>query len=476
MIVDWLSGMGSVCVVAAVLLSAGLILLIIHNGRLHRQLLMEQDRSRTMLHFDPLSGLPNRTYLLEELNLLSAESDESGALFLINIDHFTHINDTFGPTSGDWILKEVGVRLQALVPPEATVYRLGGDEFVVLMQEVMSERDTTQFAARLIKGFKSPFNMGNSNSLHISISIGISLFPQHASNVEDLLTSADVALYQAKKGGKGFYTVYDTSMQLKLRERMEIEKHLLYALDYDELELHYQPQVDAVSEKIVGFEALLRWNSPKLGRVSPDKFIPIAEESRLIIPIGEWVLITACEFLSRVHEQGFRDCKISVNLSVMQLKQDNFLDTVSELLEQSGIEPEYIEIEITESLLMESSEREHLVTKLNRLRTVGIGIALDDFGTGYSSLSYLQVLPITILKMDKQFLAKTEEDEASRSLASIILLIGHRLGLTIVAEGVETTGQLAFLREHECDLIQGYLYSMPLPEQDALSLLASWRT
>lgn len=440
-----------------------------------RDMLREnEEKLHKMAYYDSLSGLPNRAFLLEELDRFVAGDGSWAALMFIDMDNFKSINDTFGHKHGDSIIMEAGNRLKTMLSPEIMVFRLGGNEFVVLVKEYMDKQQVFQMADRLIGSFKQPF-MINQTQLHIVVSIGIAFYPEHAGNPDDLIKSADVALYHAQNTGNGSYCVYDASMQIELQNRMQIETQLLSALDHREFRLHYQPQIDAVSGRIVGFEALLRWTNPELGTVPPDKFIRIAEDNRQIIPIGEWVLQTACAFLKQVHHNGNPECTISVNISVIQLKQDRFVDSVLGILKKVALAPEFLEIEITESIFMESSDRTPLVAKLNQLRQLGIRVAIDDFGTGYSSLSYLQALPITTLKMDKQFIDQTETSDGGQALASTILLIGHSLGLQIVAEGVETEGQFVFLKQHNCDIIQGYLFSRPLPEAEVFKLLEGWK-
>ncbi|WP_138495075.1 putative bifunctional diguanylate cyclase/phosphodiesterase [Paenibacillus pinistramenti] len=437
------------------------------------QLRQKEDKLHKLAYFDTVSGLPNRVYLMELLESSLAEPDQKAALLFIDTDNFKNINDTLGHKEGDQLIKQVGERLTGMLPSGAMLFRFGGDEFVMLVREAAALEQLQLLTRQLLKGIKEPFQFGQSE-LHLSVSIGIALYPEHASNPEELIKNADLALYHAQKLGKSSSVVYDAVMQKELQSRMLIESHLVSALDHDEFELHYQPQVDAATGRITGFEALLRWNNSELGRVSPDKFIRIAEDSRQINAIGEWVLLTASSFLKDLHDAGYADCKMSVNISVMQLKQEGFVDTLAEILEDVGLPPNRLEIEITESLFMESGERRDLIAKLDQVRQMGIGIALDDFGTGYSSLDYLRELPITTLKMDKKFVDPIEAEEESRSLASAILLIGHSLGLRIVAEGVETPKQLDFLKANNCDMIQGYLYSKPLPDRQIKELLERW--
>ncbi|ANS76713.1 hypothetical protein AWM70_20780 [Paenibacillus yonginensis] len=437
------------------------------------RLQQNEDNLHKLAYYDPISGLPNRMLLLEKLESTLADPDQQAALLFIDTDNFKDINDSLGHKWGDVLIREAGERLNSMLPKEAMLFRFGGDEFVMLLIGEISPSDLQLLARRLINGFKPPFAAGQ-GELHLSISIGMALYPLQASGPEELIKNADLALYRAQKQGKSSFVLYDASMQLELQSRMKMEARLLSALDHDEFKLVYQPQVDSSTGRISGFEALLRWENPELGQVAPDKFIQIAEDIRQIIPIGEWVLLTACRFLKKLHNSGYEGYKISVNISVIQLKQEGFVHTMADILQKVDLPAEFLEIEITESLFMESSERNELIAKLDQLRQLGIGIALDDFGTGYSSLDYLRELPITTLKMDKKFVDPIEQDEDSRSLASAILLIGHSLGLKIVAEGVETASQFHFLKTHGCDKIQGYLFSKPLGEAEVAGLLSKW--
>ncbi|GGA30861.1 sensor domain-containing protein [Paenibacillus physcomitrellae] len=437
------------------------------------RLRQNEDKLQKLAYFDPVSGLPNRVLLLEKLESSLTDMNRQAALLFIDTDNFKNINDSLGHKWGDVLIREAGERLNSLKPDGAMLFRFGSDEFVMLLIEDISHKALKLLAGRLIKGFECPFTAGQ-GELHLSISIGMALYPEQASSPEELIKNADLALYRAQKLGKSSFVLYDASMQLELQSRMRMEAKLLSALEHGEFMLVYQPQVDTESGRISGFEALLRWENPELGRVAPDKFIRVAEDSRQIIPIGEWVLLTACSFLKNLHNSGYEGYRISVNISVIQLKQDGFVHTMADILKETDLSPEFLEIEITESLFMESAERNELIAKLDQIRQMGIGIALDDFGTGYSSLDYLRELPITTLKMDKKFVDPIEQEEASRSLASAILLIGHSLGLQIVAEGVETNEQFEFLKKHGCDKIQGYLFSKPLAGAEMAGLLTNW--
>lgn len=440
-----------------------------YNKVVENQALLQtsEEKYRLLAYNDVLSGLPNRLSLSEELKTFIQEhSGGHAALFFLDIDNFKYINDTMGHTFGDELLMKVGERLLGLSDGRSKHFRFGGDEFVILFKDVDGFEEVIHYAEALVQGFKEPFQL-NASIVHISTSIGIAQYPENGLNAEELLKNADIAMYKAKEAGKGIYVIYGHEMQQHFDERMVIEHHLRNAIANNELSLHYQPLVDIASGDIWGFEALIRWNNPVLGFVSPLSFIKIAEDCRLIVPIGEWVLRTACRFIKELQGQGYEGYHISVNISVIQLMLDDFTEMVLGVLRETGLAPEYLELEITESIFMESFEA--ISSKLEGLKHKGIGIALDDFGTGYSSLSYLKQLPITTLKIDKSFIDSIDTPN-NMSLARSIVTIGHDMGLNVTAEGVETPEQLAFLERTSCDKIQGYYISRPIPEKE----VAGW--
>ncbi|RQW09209.1 ABC transporter substrate binding protein [Paenibacillus rhizophilus] len=440
-----------------------------YNKVVENQALLQasEEKYRVLAFNDELSGLPNRLSLTEELKAF-IEENESGqaALFFLDIDNFKYINDTMGHTFGDQLLTQAGERLLALANGSSRHYRFGGDEFVILLKDTEKPEQTVFYAEALIQSFNEPFQLGDS-TVHVSISIGIAQYPRDGNSAEALLKNADIAMYRAKQAGKGTYILYGQNMQQHFDERVIIEKHLREAIDNNELSLQYQPKVTLRTGELWGFEALIRWNSPVLGFVSPLSFIGIAEDCRLIIPIGEWVLRKACLFLAGLHRQGLGPYHISVNISVIQLLLDDFTDTVLRILRETELNPRYLELEITESIIMESFEE--ISIKLEYLKQRGIGIALDDFGTGYSSLSYLKQLPITTLKIDKSFIDGLPGEGSSMPLAGSIVAIGHDMGLNVTAEGVETEEQLDFLRRVNCDKVQGYFISRPIAEGQVLA-------
>lgn len=429
-----------------------------------------QTELHRLAYYDSLSGMPNRVSLLEQLDeWMQNNRNKPISILFLDIDNFKFVNDTLGHTAGDELIRKVSERLCLLADKEDTLFRLSGDEFVVLVKQ--APRDTAAYASALIEGFKDPIGIKDTD-LYVSISIGIACYPRDGMDREELLKNADIAMHKAKENGKGRALEYNPSMVEDFNSRLIIETHLRGALRNEEFMLYYQPQVHLESGSITGFEALIRWNSPALGFVSPLAFIKVAEDCRLIGPIGEWVLRKACSFLKELHSGGYPACTISVNVSVIQLIQDHFVETVMAVLQEAGLSPEFLELEITESIFMESYEK--AIEKLHILKASGVRIALDDFGTGYSSLSYLMQLPITTLKIDKSFVDRVPGSKGDKSLTEAIIMIGHRIGLEVVAEGVETDDQLDYLKRSSCDFVQGYRISKPIPGQDVLPFMEKY--
>ncbi len=431
----------------------------------NEQVILEnRNELQIMVYYDYLTGLSNRRKLLERLpDFLKTHTDLGKALMYIDIDNIKLINDTLGHVFGDALITATAKKLQSALVKGDELYRHGGDEFIILarFREIAEVQKT---ANRIIELFAKPLAV-EKILVHSSISLGISLYPLHSTEPGELLKCADIAMYESKKNGKNRSILYNPQMMTAINERMSIGEHLHNALQKNELEVFYQPQIDTRSRKILSYEALLRWTNPKLGRVPPDKFISIAEENHLIIPIGEWVMYKACCFLKKMHEAGYTDLSMSVNISIIQLLHENFVSMVVRTLENTGIEATKLELEITESVLMESYSI--IKGNLDELRKLGIGIALDDFGKGYSSLSYLEQLPISVLKIDKIFIDAISETDKESSITGNIVGIGKKLGLTVIAEGVETEGQLAYLAEQKCDKIQGWIFSKALPADEA---------
>ena len=439
--------------------------------RINEELVLSDEAIKNLALHDVLTGLPNRRSLFQDVSHSFLQScDQEAALLFIDLDNFKYINDTMGHEFGDQFINLVSERLLETMNENSILYRLGGDEFIILLLGIKAEREVENFVKNVLRVFKTEFVVYDS-SLRISASIGVALYPEHGDNIEELIKSADIAMYNAKERGKNRYTFYESKMNQDFADRMILEKYLHSAMENNEFEIYYQPQVDTKDQKITGMEALIRWKSPELGTVPPLIFIPVAEVTHLIIPLGDWVLRQACEFLSDLHEQGHREMTVSVNISVIQILQSDFPEKVIKILEEFELEPKYLELEITETVLIESFDA--VLNQLRLLNEAGIGIALDDFGKGYSSLNYLMQLPISTLKIDKSFVDYISVDSEYKEITNQIINMGKSLGMSIVAEGVEHQEQLEYLKKHKCDKIQGYLFSPPLPKNELLRTILS---
>jgi diguanylate cyclase (GGDEF)-like protein/PAS domain S-box-containing protein len=435
----------------------------------HERIKITEERLTHLAYHDTLTGLLNKTSLYENSHKsVFFYHNVKAALLFIDMDHFKYINDTMGHAFGDQLIIKISERLTTLLNENCSIYRLSGDEFIIILQNIRSKKDAEVFASHLLTGFKKEFNILNS-VLYISLSIGISMYPEHGTDIDELLKYADIAMYRAKETGRNNYVVHNQLMNEVFIDRVNIERNLHAALEKKEFEIHYQPQLDLKSNKITGFEALLRWKSPELGYVSPLKFIKVAEDTHLIIPLGTWVLKNACAFLQKLHKKGYMDLSVSVNISMLQLLQTDFNDLVINALEYFALKPDDLELEITESILMESFET--IGSKLQKLSEQGVRIALDDFGKGYSSLTYLKQLPISTLKVDKSFIDNISDENDKKSLTGHIVTIGKSMGMCVIAEGVESEEQLKYLVKHDCDKIQGFLFSKPLTENELIKLI-----
>ncbi len=424
-----------------------------------------------MAHHDALTGIPNRLLFLEKLRTLLDISKRTGerlAVWFIDLDRFKEINDSFGHNIGDIVLQEVAERLSNALGGES-VARLGGDEFALIVENIHDQADAQIAIERFMTSLLLPLFVDN-HEIYITCSAGASLFPRDAQSAEALLRNADSAMYHAKDEGKNTYAFYNHEMTKRAYERVTMESALRKALKNRELVLHYQPQIDMRNGKIVGFEALVRWQHPELGLVSPAKFIPIAEETGLIIEIGWWVLETACYTLKEWRSEGLDIGYMAVNLSAKQLLHGQLEQSIPSFLERIGYPNNALELELTESMIMKNPE--HGRKTFARLRAKGIKIAIDDFGTGYSSLAYLRRLPIDTLKIDQSFVRPLPGSNPDGQIVRSIIHLCQGLGLGIIAEGVETQEQAAFLYQHGCTHAQGYLYAKPLDPKGAKSLLA----
>jgi diguanylate cyclase (GGDEF)-like protein/PAS domain S-box-containing protein len=424
-----------------------------------------------LAHHDSLTGLPNRLLFTSRVEhaLKRAQRDgQSVALLFVDLDHFKNINDSLGHPVGDLLLVQAAERLLAVVRDEDTVARLGGDEFTLLLEGLRDARGVAHIAAKIVEVFNEPFNV-DGHELHVGVSIGISLSPADGEDFPILLRNADAAMYHAKARGRNGYQFYTAELTASALERMSLENNLRQALKLDQFEVYYQPQVDLSSGRVIGAEALLRWNHPEMGLVGPDRFIPVAEDTGLIIPIGGWVLQAACRQLRQWQHDGLPLKRVSVNLSGQQLQRGDLVATVREALAESGLAAQSLELEITEGFIMQQAEK--AIEVLDQLRALGVTLSIDDFGTGYSSLAYLKRLPIDTLKIDKSFVRDIPHDLNDEAIARAIIALATSLQLGVIAEGIETAEQHTFLLNQGCGQGQGYLFSPPVPAAQFVSYL-----
>jgi diguanylate cyclase (GGDEF)-like protein len=434
-----------------------------------------EQRLGHLAHHDGLTGLPNRILFNDRLSqaLIEATRHERlAAVLFLDLDRFKTINDTLGHEVGDQLLKAVAGRLSECLRAGDTVARLGGDEFALILPDIAHVDNVSRIAEKIQSSFGRPFHIGR-RDLFVTASIGITLYPFDDNNIDGLLKNADIAMYRAKEHGRNNYQYYTAEMNAKALERLTMENQLRHALDRDELVLHYQPQVDLTSGEICGVEAMLRWQHPEFGLVRPDQFISLAEETGLIVPIGEWVLATACAQNQAWRAAGLKSVSIAVNLSPRQFNQPDFPGTVRRLLAGSGLEAGCLELELTENIMMQHVET--TTRALQELSALGVRFSIDDFGTGYSSLSYLKRLPIHSIKIGPNFMRDVTTSAADAALVVTIIALAHSINIKVVAEGVETKEQLVFLRTHRCDTMQGFYFSKPVPPEEFARLLREGR-
>jgi diguanylate cyclase (GGDEF)-like protein/PAS domain S-box-containing protein len=428
-------------------------------------------RMQHIAQHDSLTGLPNRLSLLMRLAQLLPEArrhEWKVGIMFIDLDRFKIINDTLGHQVGDELLREVACRLSNVVRETDFVARLGGDEFVVILPGINNPADAALVASKIINALSTPIE-AEGHELHTSPSIGISLFPDDGPDGDSILRNADTAMYHAKAAGRNNYQFFAADMNQQATERLDIERKLRHAISRNELALVYQPQFGSDGKHPTGVEALLRWHHPSDGMIPPDRFIPVAEETGMIVEIGDWVMHTACREMKHWIDSGLKPVRVAVNVSARQLRRRDFCETVAGALAESGLPAELLELEITESSVMENPQEAILI--LERLGRMGISLAIDDFGTGYSSLAYLKLFPIDHLKIDRSFVRDIEHDLNDRAIAFGTIALAHSLGLNVIAEGVETPDQLELLRSNGCDEVQGYLFSKPLTGGAAFAFL-----
>ncbi|MCW2276687.1 putative bifunctional diguanylate cyclase/phosphodiesterase [Heliophilum fasciatum] len=432
--------------------------------------LTERQRSQKLVYhlayYDPLTDLPNRTLLQRQLAIALRKATATNTLFgvlYMDLDRFKTINDLVGHVGGDQLLKEVADRLKRVVGHGDFLARTGGDEFALLITNARDRQRLILRAEEILKMMRTPWVI-HGYEFPLSFSIGIVMYPGDGETPEELFKNGDRAMYVAKAQGRNTYCFYEHQWEKQLKERQLIESNLRHALERKQLQLYYQPQFDTMTEKMIGVEVLIRWFHPELGMIPPNHFIPIAEETGLILPIGEWVLRTACRQAKEWQERGFDPVRVAINLSPRQFQQQNLVATVESALYTSGLEPQWLELEITESLAMKDAE--FTIAMLKDLRAMGVSLMIDDFGTGYSSLSYLMRFPVEGLKIDNSFVRDSIESNSSALLLASVITLGRNLNMRVIAEGVETEKQLTFLRKHQCDQVQGYLLGRPMPAAD----------
>ncbi len=427
----------------------------------------------TQANYDTVTNLPNRNLVKNKLEnaIQSAhiKNKQFGVLFL-DLDRFKHVNDSFGHSSGDMLLKLISERIRKCLPDSCIFGRLSGDEFIVITHEFNNKKQIDRLAANILTSLKHPFVLSNQN-LHIATSIGIAIYPEHGDNQESLLKNADAAMYYAKSIGNGGFEYYKQEQNAGNSARLQIDSALHEALTNHEFELYYQPQINVKTGQIVGAEALIRWNHPVKGRVSPAEFIPIAEQNGLILAIGDWVLEKACKQNKQWQAQQLPKICMSINLTSKQFTQPNLVNQVKEVLHNNNLDVKYLDLEITETAAMVDVSK--TLTTLNELYALGVNLSVDDYGTGYSSLSYLKDFPVQRLKIDQSFVRDMIKIPKNRAIVKSTITLGHLLNMKVIAEGVENPEELAFIKAEGCDIYQGYLFSPPVSAEQFAKLLAN---
>ncbi|MFO0751722.1 MAG: EAL domain-containing protein [Thermodesulfovibrionales bacterium] len=422
---------------------------------------------RRQAYHDLLTGLPNRMLFMEHLALEILQAHRNRqmlAVLLLDIDRFKAINDSMGHPAGDSILQAVTYRLQDTLREGDIIARIGGDEYAVLLPQIIRDQDVVTIIKKLMNALRRP-HLLDTYELFISACVGASLYPDDGENAETLLQNADTALYHAKEKGISSYQFYNPAMNMMAFKRIVLENSLRQTLDSGGFTVYYQPQVCIGTRQVTGMEALIRWNHPELGMLAPLHFIPLAEETGLIVPIGEWVLRAACEQNRLWQEEGFPPVAVTVNLSSHQFLQPDLEKMVQRVLQETSLDSKYLDLEITESTAMRNIDM--TIPRLQRLSEMGVQLSIDDFGTGYSSLSYLKKLPVQKLKIDRSFIHDLTTDPDDQAIVNAVIVMAHKMRLKVIAEGVETEEQLSFLHSSRCDEMQGYLFSKPLPAAEA---------
>ncbi len=424
-------------------------------------------------NYDPLTQLPNRTLFMDRLShaLSRGRRDNSRvAVLFVDLDRFKKVNDTLGHNAGDKLLQKAAQRLTACMRNTDTVARLGGDEFTVILPDLHNTHNTELVARKILECLAEPFVIDGAE-IFVTGTLGITVFPDDGEDAETLLKYADTAMYKGKEGGRNTFRFFTAKMNAEALEYMELENALRRAFKHEQFILHYQPIFDLKTGRVTSAEALLRWNHPERGIVAPTAFIPLAEDTGLIVPIGEWVFRTACAQMNVWRNVGLSSVHLSVNVSARQCRDAAFKDMIEWVLKETGADPKSITLEITESLFMEYED--NALTILHELRDMGINLSLDDFGTGYSSLGYLKRFPVNILKIDRSFVADIGKDTESQGLVEAIIAMAHSQNMKVIAEGAETKEQVEFLRSRKCDEVQGFYFSRPLPAEEFVAYIGA---
>ncbi len=426
---------------------------------------------RHLGYYDALTNLPNRRLLIKHMidAIASArQSNKMVAVLFVDLDNFKIINDTMGHSLGDLVLKELGTKIKNSVRKKDFVSRQGGDEFTLLLPELVSMEQVMQLIREIHQRIQEPFII-NDIEIHIETSIGVALYPRHGDDIDNLIKCADIAMYHAKGQGKNKFAIYTPEMNQAYLRKLSINKQLRSAIQNEEFSLFYQPQVRVDDGQIIGIESLVRWNNPALGDVTPSELIPIAEENGQIIPLGEWVLLTACRHLKAWLDEGYAIPKVAVNISPVQFRDEKLVDSVKRILLETGLEPQYLELEITEGVAIYNEKG--VLNKLVALKDIGIKVALDDFGTGYSCLAYLAQYPVDTLKIDRSFIKDILHNLDNRILVETMIIMAHNFDIDVVAEGIDTTDHFELLKDYKCDAVQGFLISPPVSAEELKNLV-----
>ena len=423
-----------------------------------------------LAYYDTTTELPNRHYFHQQLDRAvkhAITTKQKMVLLFLDLDNFKIVNDTLGHTTGDLLLKQASARLSNVLRQNDYICRIGGDEFAIIIENISNIDDVSIVTEKCIQSLTNPF-VFEGHKFFIGVSIGISICPDDAVTANTLLVNADMAMYEVKLRGKNNYQFFNSEMNDTHSRKFQLESDLRHAIKQDQMELYYQPQVNSQNALLTGAEALMRWNHPEKGLISPDEFIPIAEETGLILSLGEWLIKTACRHGKQLVDSGLKDITIAINISGIQIREVTFVDQISDALTRSGLDPSHLELELTESILMDDSTL--VIDKVNQLKGLGVHVAIDDFGTGFSSMNYLKSFPITKLKIDKSFISGLPQSSDDMAITMAIIALAHGMNIKVVAEGVEHEDQVDFLRSHACDVLQGYYYAKPMPFNEFIQL------